>query len=78
MQPELPLLIRKGYLTEFCKLTDNCKVLRGEGSGMVRIPPQTDRLSLEISNEQEDKGEKKEKEWRAGRELNTRPPPCQG
>jgi hypothetical protein len=23
---ELPLLIKKGYLTEFCKLTENCRV----------------------------------------------------
>ena len=36
---ELPLLIEKGYLTEFCKLTDNRKVQRGEGSSLVRIPP---------------------------------------
>jgi hypothetical protein len=23
---ELPILVEKGYLTEFCKLTENCKV----------------------------------------------------
>ncbi len=38
---ELPLLIERGYLTEFCKLTDNCKVQQGMRSGLVRIPPQT-------------------------------------
>src|SRR3712207_1771100 len=32
---ELPLLIEKGYLTEFCKLTDNRKVQQGEGSSLV-------------------------------------------
>jgi hypothetical protein len=38
---ELPLLIEKGYLTEVCKLTDNCKVQQGEGASLVKIPPQT-------------------------------------
>jgi hypothetical protein len=38
---ELPLLIEKGYLTEFCKLTDNCKVQQEIGSSLVKIPPQT-------------------------------------
>ncbi len=33
---ELPLLIENGYLTEFCKLTDNCKVQQKEGPSLVR------------------------------------------
>jgi hypothetical protein len=74
---ELPLLIEKGYLTEFCKLTDNRKVQRGEGSSLVRIPAQASGDTLEISNNYRIKNEKKEKKW-AGSELNQRPPPCQG
>jgi hypothetical protein len=65
---ELPLLIEMGYLTEFCKLTNNCKVQQGVGSSLVKIPP------LTSVNERE---ENKEEEW-AGSELNQRPPPCQG
>jgi hypothetical protein len=74
---ELPLLIEKGYLTEFCKLTDNRKVQRREGSSLVRIPPQASGDTLEISYNCRDKDEKKEKKW-AGSELNQRSPPCQG
>lgn len=47
---ELPLLVEKGYLTEFCKLTDNCKVQQEEGDSLVRIPPQTSVDRLESSN----------------------------
>jgi hypothetical protein len=38
---ELPLLIEKGYLTEFCKLADNCKMQQGTGFSLVKIPPNT-------------------------------------
>jgi hypothetical protein len=47
---ELPLLVEKGYLTEFCKLTDNCKVQQGIRSSLVRIPLETDGGLLETSN----------------------------
>jgi hypothetical protein len=70
---ELPLLIEKGYLTELCKLTDNCKVQQEIGSSLVKIPPQTWRhKSNDADNERDKNGG-----W-AGRDLNSRPPPCQG
>ena len=50
---------------------------RGEGSSLVRIQPQTGGLTLEISNQHDDKDKKKEEKW-AGQELNSRSPPCQG
>jgi hypothetical protein len=65
---ELPLLIEKGYLTEFCKLADNCKMQQGTGFSLVKIPPpQQARIVNEI-----EKGE-----W-AESDSNQRPPPCQG
>jgi hypothetical protein len=75
---ELPLLIQKGYLTEFCKLTNNCKVGRGDSSSLVRIPPQTRDNCLETSRDYEDDSKKKERKKWAGQDLNSRPPPCQG
>jgi hypothetical protein len=56
---ELPLLIEKGYLTEFCKLTDNCKVQQEIGSSLVKIPPQTGGLSLKDSNDYKSNDKKK-------------------
>ena len=61
---EAPLLIEKGYPTEFFKLTDNRKVWQGEGSSLVRIPPQASGDMLEISNENESEDKiKKKKRW---------------
>jgi hypothetical protein len=33
---ELPILIEKGYLTEFCNVTENCNIQQ-KGSSVVRI-----------------------------------------
>ena len=59
---ELSLLIEKGYLTQFCKLTDNRKMWQGEGSSLVRIPPQASGDTLEISNKNESEDMIKKKE----------------
>jgi hypothetical protein len=74
---ELPILNENGYLTEFCKLTDNCKVQREGGSSLVRILPQTSGDMLELSNGYGAKDKRKEKKW-AGGDSNSGPPPCQG
>ena len=75
---ELPLLIERGYLTEFCKLTDSCKVRQGEGSSLVRILPPTSEDSLEISDEHGGEDKRLDKKKWAGSDSNQRSPPCQG
>jgi hypothetical protein len=64
---ELPLLIKSGYLTEFCKLTDNCKV----SNDGVDQPGRA--LAWGYNNEN-----KKKKKVSLGRELNPRPLPIGG
>jgi hypothetical protein len=58
---ELPLLIEKGYLTEFCKLTDNCKVC----NDLVAQPGRARRLSFGNTKNNEIKSPR--------RDLNARP-----
>jgi hypothetical protein len=65
---ELPLLIEKGYLTEFCKLTENSEV--PTRASLVRIAPCSSTYS-----EREDNDSKR---WWVGGDLNPRSPPCQG
>ena len=77
-QLTLKIQIEKGYLTEFCKLTNNCKVQQGVGSSLVRIPLRTGDDPLETSTDYGAKDQIKDKEEWAGSELNQRPPPCQG
>jgi hypothetical protein len=56
---ELPLLVEQGYLTEFCKLTENNKVQQGIEHSLVKIRPHTGGLSLENSNHYTTKDKKK-------------------
>ena len=55
-QQQWTILLEHGYLTEFRKLTENCKEQR---SSLVRMPPQTGGLSLESSNDYENKYKKR-------------------
>jgi hypothetical protein len=36
---ELPLLIEKGYLAEFCKLAENCNALNGSKPAVRDVAP---------------------------------------